>query len=215
MLTPEIGTVAVLRNVITAIASTLRPGAMLAVPLLSTTLLPCAMRLPAALLLPAPLLLPRDCLLPRALLLLSLLDPLLLLRLLSGLSMPLLLLVLLLLSVHLLLLWPSLRVLLLCRRRSFLVLVLTLFRLALFFALLVALSVRWDNRPQKQKQGGATGSSYKLHRNRPLLRSLLELHADDQSVSMMFQRLSCLRLGSGLVHRSVRVVGRRVERVQL
>jgi len=50
VLTPEIETKAILRNVVTAIASTLRPGAMIAVPVLSTILLKCAMSLPAALL---------------------------------------------------------------------------------------------------------------------------------------------------------------------
>jgi len=54
------------RNVVTAIASTLRPGAMIAIPVLSTIRLPCTMPLPAA------MLLPRDCLLPRTLRLLLL-----------------------------------------------------------------------------------------------------------------------------------------------
>ena len=49
VLTPEIEAEAVLRNVVTAIASTLRPGAMLAVPPSSTTLLPGPVSLPAAL----------------------------------------------------------------------------------------------------------------------------------------------------------------------
>jgi len=40
---------------------------MLACPLLSAVLLPCAVPLPGALLLPSPLLLPRDCLLLRTL----------------------------------------------------------------------------------------------------------------------------------------------------
>jgi len=50
VLTPEIETEAVLRNVVTAIASTLRPSAMIAGPVLSTILLKCTMPLPAALL---------------------------------------------------------------------------------------------------------------------------------------------------------------------
>jgi hypothetical protein len=48
VVTPEIETEAVLRNVVTAIASTLRPRAMLAFPVLSTTLLPGTVPLPAA-----------------------------------------------------------------------------------------------------------------------------------------------------------------------
>ena len=67
VLTPERETEAGLRYVVTAIASALRPGAMIAVPVLSTILLERAMALPSALLLPAPLLLPRDCLLLRTL----------------------------------------------------------------------------------------------------------------------------------------------------
>jgi hypothetical protein len=67
VLTSEIEAEAGLRNVVTAIASTLCPGAMIAVPVLSTILLKCAMPLPSALLLPSPLLLPRDCLLLRTL----------------------------------------------------------------------------------------------------------------------------------------------------
>jgi len=268
VLTPEIETEAVLRNVVTAIASTLHPGPMLAFPPLSTTLLPCTMPLPATLLQPSPLLLPRDCLLLRTVrllllpgllgtlsllllrpLLLSLLDPLLLwlllqLRLLlpllpgllgalslllllslldplllwwlSGLSVPRLRLVLLLLSACLRSLRLSLRVLLLCgRRRALLLPTLLLFRLALFLVLLVVLRVRRDTRPEKQKQGCGTGSSNELHSHRPPLRSISGMHADDQSALTMFQRLCCLRLGPGLVHRPIRVVGRGIERVQL
>ena len=63
VVTPERKTEAVLRNVVTAIAPTLRPGAMIAGPVLCAILLKCAMPLPGALLLPSPLLLPRDCLL--------------------------------------------------------------------------------------------------------------------------------------------------------
>lgn len=48
VLTPEMEIEAGLRNVVTAVASTLRPGAMLAFPPLSTILLPCTMFLPAA-----------------------------------------------------------------------------------------------------------------------------------------------------------------------
>ena len=156
---------------------------MIAVPPLSAILLPCTMPLPAALLLPSALLLPRDCLLLRTLrllllpgllrtldllllrpLLLSLLDPLPLwlplLSLLDPLLLWLLLLslldpLLLLLSACLRSLRLSLSVLLLCgwRRSLLLPTLLLLFRLALFFILLVALRVRRDNRPEKQKQG--------------------------------------------------------------
>ena len=62
-MTPERETEAVLRNVVTAIAATLRPGAMLACPALRPILLPCTMPLPSAVLCPPSLLLPRDCLL--------------------------------------------------------------------------------------------------------------------------------------------------------
>jgi hypothetical protein len=48
---PEVEIEAGLRNVVTAIASTLRPGAMLGCPVLRATLLPGAMFLPAAALL--------------------------------------------------------------------------------------------------------------------------------------------------------------------
>jgi len=112
VLTSEIETEAVLRNEVTAIASTLRPSAMIAVPVLSTILLECAMRLPGAMLLPSPLLLPCNCLLLRTLqLLLGLLGTLWLLLLLSGLRV----LLLLLLLGSLLLLLSGLRVLLLLR----------------------------------------------------------------------------------------------------
>src|ERR1022692_1834876 len=48
VLTPETEIVGVLRNVVTAIASALRPGAMIAVPIAIATLLPCTVPLPAA-----------------------------------------------------------------------------------------------------------------------------------------------------------------------
>jgi hypothetical protein len=48
VVTPKIETEGVLRNVVTAITSTLRPGAMVASPVLRTILLPRAMPLPAA-----------------------------------------------------------------------------------------------------------------------------------------------------------------------
>jgi len=116
----EIQVEAILRDIVTAVASTLSPGAMVALPLLRAILLPCTASLPGALLLPSPLLLPRDCLLLRALrlLLLGVLG-LLLLRLLLGpllllLLGPLLLwLLLLLLLLGPLLLWLRLRPLLL------------------------------------------------------------------------------------------------------
>ena len=108
MLTPEIEIKAGLRNIGSAIASTLSPVAMLASPLVCTIPLPCTFPLPGALLLPSPLLLPRNCLLPRTLrlFLLSLLGPLLrllFLRLLGGLLLRLLF--LRLLGSLLLLLW--------------------------------------------------------------------------------------------------------------
>src|ERR1019366_1210981 len=209
VLTPEIEAEAGLRNIVTAIASTLRPSAMIAFPALSTILLPRTVPLPAALFQPSPLMLPRDCLLLRTLrllllpgllgtlcrLLLRLLLPRLLgpllLRLSSGLCVLLLRLLLLLLSaLRLLLLRPlllrlwgplllrllrglrvlllrlALRALLLCGwRRTLLLPTLLLFgRIALFFLLLVLLRVRGDNRPEKQKQGGGTGSSNELHK---------------------------------------------------
>jgi len=99
------------------------------------------------------------------LLLLRLLGPLLLLRsLLLRLLGPLLLWLLSGLSVLLLLRLP-LRLLSACLR--LLRLFLPRFRFALFFLLLVVLRVRRDNRPEKQKQGSATGSSNELHSNRP------------------------------------------------
>ena len=51
VLTPEIEAEAFLRNVVAAIASTLRPGAMIVVPIAIAILLPCAMPLPATALL--------------------------------------------------------------------------------------------------------------------------------------------------------------------
>ena len=149
---------------------------------------------------------PRDCLLLRTArllllpdllgtLFLLLLDPLLLWLLLSdplllGLLLldPLLLWLLLLdpLLLGLLLLDPllHLRALLLCRwRRTLLLPALLLFNLALFFVLLVALSVPRDNRPQKQKQGSGSGSSNEFHSDRPPLRSLSDMHVADQSAS--------------------------------
>ena len=79
MLTSEIETEAVLRNVVTAIASALRPSPMVACPVLRTTLLPGSVPLPGALRCPCLLLLPRDGLL------LGTLGVLLLLRLLGSL----------------------------------------------------------------------------------------------------------------------------------
>ena len=52
-----------LRNVVAAISSALRPGTVIASPVLSTILLKCTMPLPGALRRPSPLLLPGDCLL--------------------------------------------------------------------------------------------------------------------------------------------------------
>ena len=63
MAAPEREIEAGLRNVITAIASPLRPGAMLAGPVVHAILLQRTMSLPGAVSCPSPLLLPRDCLL--------------------------------------------------------------------------------------------------------------------------------------------------------
>jgi hypothetical protein len=123
--------------------------------------------------------------------LLGLLDPLLLLRLLSSL-------------------------LLLCGWRcSLLSLTVLRFGLPPLIILLVLLRVRWGQGSKKQKQGSGTCNSNELHGNHPPLNSLLGMQADDQSALTMFQRLCGLRLGPGLVHRPIRVVGRRVDRVQL
>jgi hypothetical protein len=85
---PEVEIEAGLRNVVTAIASTLRPGAMVALPVLSAISLPGVVPLPAAAVLPSCLRLPRSRLLLRALrllLLAGLLDRFLLLLLLPSL----------------------------------------------------------------------------------------------------------------------------------
>ena len=100
------------------------------------------------------------------LLLRPLLLSLLLLRLWSGLPALLALLVLLLPACLWLLRLP-LGVLLLRRgRRTLLLPALLPFGLPLFFVLLVALRVRRDHRPEKQKQGRGTGNSNELHNNR-------------------------------------------------
>ena len=169
VLTPEIEIEAGLRNVGTAIASTLRPVAMLASPLLSTISLPRTLSLPGALLLPSSLLLPRFRLLLRALrlLLLCLLGPLLLrLRLLSLLD-PLLLrfrllsLLLLLRPLLLRLRGPLLRRLLFLSRLG--PLLLLRLRLCLRALFLLFLRVRRDKRPEKQKQGSRAIDSNELH----------------------------------------------------
>jgi hypothetical protein len=99
-------------------------------------------------------------LLPLRLLLLSLLGSLLLRLLLPRLLGPLLL---------RLLLVSLLGPLLLCRwRRALPLPALLLFRLALFFALLVVLCIYRANRPKKQKQRSRTGSSNKSHNHRLL-----------------------------------------------
>jgi len=72
VLTPEIEAEAVRGNVVTAIASTLRPSAMIAVPVLRPILLKRTVPLPGAMLCPSPLLLPRHRLLLCALRLLLL-----------------------------------------------------------------------------------------------------------------------------------------------
>ncbi len=68
MLAAKIEPESLLRNVVSAIASALRPGAMIGSPPWRAELLKAILRLPAALLLPAPLLLPSPCLLLRPLL---------------------------------------------------------------------------------------------------------------------------------------------------
>jgi hypothetical protein len=116
------------------------------------------------------------------------LDPLLLLWLLMSLLDPLLLLrlsVLLLLRLLCTCLRPLLLlllVLLLCRwLRAALLPTLLLSRLALFFVLLFVLRVCRDNRREKQEQGSRTRNSNELHSKHPPLRSLLCRHADGQS----------------------------------
>jgi hypothetical protein len=156
------------------------------------------------------------------LLLLRLLSPLLLRLLLLGLLGALSLLLLLLLLLRLLspllllrLLGLSLSALFLRGGCSLLSLTLLRFRFSLLILLLVLLRVRWNNRPEKQTQGSGTSNANELHCNLPPLNLLLGVHADDQSALTMRQRFRCLRLGLGLVHGPIRVVGGRVERIQL
>jgi hypothetical protein len=199
-------------NVVAAIASTLRPAAMLVIPTLCTTLLPRTLSPPGTLLLPSTLLLPRACLLLRTLRLLLL--PGLLGALLLNLLIPLdLLLPLLDLLIPLNLLLPLLDLLLVLL--ALLLTNLLPFRLALSFVPLVGLLICRDIRPEKQKQGNGTGSSSKLHGNRPPSRSLLGVHADGQSALIMFHGICCLRFGLGFVRRSIQVFGRIVERTHL
>jgi hypothetical protein len=152
--------------------------------------------------------------------LLGLLDPLLLLRthLLSLLN-PLLRLRLRLLS----LLGPLLLRLLVSRfgplRLSMLLLgrrprcLLLPFRLCLSLLIFV-LRIRRHHCPKKQKQGGGTCSSSELHSLLPFVRSLLGVHAGGQSAPLRLQRLCCPGFGPGLVHHSIRVIGRKVDRIQ-
>ncbi len=112
------------------------------------------------------------------LLLLNFFSPLL--RLLSGLPTLLPLLVLLL-SACLRLLRLPLGVLPLRRwRRALLLPALLPFGLVLFFVILVALRVRRDNRPKKQKEGNGTGSSNEFHNN-PSVSRYRSMHADPHS----------------------------------
>ena len=135
------------------------------------------------------------------LLLLILLDPLLLrltgplwrlvLRLLPALLSPLLILLLVLVSLLACLRWLGLflRALLLPGRRCALLLAPLLpFWLILPFLLLVLLRVRRDYRPEKQNQASSTGGSNESHSSLLLFRSLLDMHAGDQSASTMFHR---------------------------
>ncbi len=98
----------------------------------------------------------------------SLLDSLLL-RLLSGLSVPFLRLVLLFRSAGRRLLRRTLRMLLLlCRwRRTLMLFALLLLGLAPFFVLLVALRMRSNCRSEQQKQGSRSDRSNELHRTVP------------------------------------------------
>jgi hypothetical protein len=129
--------------------------------------------------------------------LLSLLSPLLLLRsLLLGLLGPLL--------------WLRSRLLLLCGWPCCLLPC----RLALFLLLFV-LRIRRDDRRKEQDQGGCTCSSIESHCYHPPLKVAIGCARRRPVRLLMFRRLGCLGLGLGLVHRSVRVVGRRVKRVQL
>ena len=194
VLPSEIQTEAVLRNVVTAIASALCPGAMIGFPAMSAILLESAVPLPSALLFPSPLLLPRGCLLARALgllltgllglllrwpLLASLLGRLWLRRLLLAGLLGLLLLLLASLLGRLwlrLLLLPGLlglllrlplRALLLCgwRRTTAALFAVLRLRLARFVLLLVLLRVCGDNCPEKQQKRCCSGCSYDLHGN--------------------------------------------------
>ena len=203
MLTPERESEAVLGNIVTAIASTLCPGAMLACPVLRTILLQRSMRLPGAVLGPSPLLLPRDCLLLGTLrllparlgtlglllwrsLLLSLLGPLLLRSLpRSSLLGPLLWRLLSRSGLMGPLLWRLLPrssllgpLLLRLLSRSGLLRPLLL---RLPFGLAFFLRVRRVNRPEESKQGSGTDNSNQLHLNHPPSLSLLCLHSDNQS----------------------------------
>lgn len=67
MLTSEVEIEASLRDIVTAVAPTLRPGAMVGGPVFGASLLPVIASLPAPALYPSPLLLPASCLLLRPL----------------------------------------------------------------------------------------------------------------------------------------------------
>lgn len=88
MAIPEGAIKAGLRNEEAAITSTLRPGAMVATPLLTTALLPSGVRLPRTVHRPSPLLLPRGRLHLGPLRLCGQLQTLCLLRLLCRLGLP-------------------------------------------------------------------------------------------------------------------------------
>ena len=87
--------------------------------------------------------------------------------------------------------------------------------LALIFFLPIALRERRVNRPEKHKQGSGTDHSNQLHGNRPPSLSLPGVHAGCQCALTMFRYFGCHGLGPGLMHRPIRVVRRRVERIQL
>ena len=90
--------------------------------------------------------------------------------------------------------------------------VLRLLRFSLF---LLVLSIRGDKRPEKQKQGSGTGNSNEMHSNR-LHKGQCRVCTQTASLpDLMFQRLCSLRFSLGLMHSPSRMVGRRVDRIQL
>ena len=228
----------VLRNVVATIAAALRPSAMLGLPVLGTILLPGAMLLPTALPHPSALLLPHTRLLLGALLggggvvswllllLLALDDlrlllhgPRLLWLLLGALLLLLLggpILLLLLLGALLLLLLSGLGLLLLL-----LGVLLLLCGLGLLF-LFVLLGTDRSSSCEKQEQH-CRGSfdrwnTFHVGHLPPNREHFIGHRAGLKSAlrrQSVFRSFGGFSLGLGLVHRSIRVVGRRVDRVEL